>query len=938
MKKSLNLSMVATLVLVALSCHVAKAQVSRSLPVKNENAKLSQADNLKVFINNQQRSLYQIALLSNISVSELRDLNKGSYDDTDIVKVGDSINLPADSPLLPAESKKTKENSKYSYLPSLGSSDKASAEKNDNALDTQVASVLQTLGQQDWDHMSSQQLKDDLNTKTQNYAESYVRNQVNNQVIDPIRSAAQDFLGRFGTAQLQFDVSDQAKLNNVNVKLFSPWYDSDSTLIFSQLTYQEYEKDRRIGNFGIGQRWDLADKNWLVGYNVFFDHDFSRNHNRLGLGLEAWTDYMKFAANYYTPLSDWKDSKDFDDYLERAARGYDLRFQGYLPSYPHLGASLMFEQYFGDKVALFGKDNLQKDPYALTLGIDYTPVPLFTIKGEHKQGESSNKMAKVELTMNYRLGVPLKDQLDPNMVDVARSLKGSRYDLVDRNNYIVLEYKEKKFSVDLASLGFVEEHSVIDLGIAVHNAKDGITISPSSWNNVTGTADLMALSAAGADGNLCYNRVGLTCSANNVWNVAQTSDTNNWSILVPSYINSITGERNPTASSGVAVPGRYTLDVTLTDGKGRTAVSNQSWLAIKPSSTRQVLLTNVTPNPAGGDALGSASAPAAANGRTSVFLQANLVSSPVTVSPATGLPIPTGQVAGFSDYFTFAEYPVPVPAAPLTVGSVYEAEPPTAEEIAKINSLYTATSGGNKVTFVATNAANQCPTETPKCLLVKSIKKVVGSASISDDYLLELSTNATLSSVDVSLKFSTYSASSPVYGSGSAPTTIYFNGGVPSKITISNGNTVVGVVNDDRTITMTGKLVVGDTYTVKVEDSLDNDVTSSSNIVWSLVGDNISACAGANVILPGNTNPNGDDQSGALAVSKLFNISNTSVYQIKGLTVSNASYAGLVAGATTGGTATSINNNTVAAIALGGLKTSSACAGDQGFKLRIDVN
>ncbi|MCD3049083.1 hypothetical protein GFJ82_07720, partial [Salmonella enterica subsp. enterica serovar Enteritidis] len=25
----------------------------------------------------------------------------------------------------------------------------------------------------------------------------------------------------------------------------------------------------------------------------------------LGLGTEAWTDYLKFSGNYYHPLSDW---------------------------------------------------------------------------------------------------------------------------------------------------------------------------------------------------------------------------------------------------------------------------------------------------------------------------------------------------------------------------------------------------------------------------------------------------------------------------------------------------------------------------------------------------------------------------------------------------------------------------------------------------------
>lgn len=34
--------------------------------------------------------------------------------------------------------------------------------------------------------------------------------------------------------------------------------------------------------------------------------------------------------------------------------------ESWLPFYPQLGAKLVYEQYYGDEVALFGTDNLQK--------------------------------------------------------------------------------------------------------------------------------------------------------------------------------------------------------------------------------------------------------------------------------------------------------------------------------------------------------------------------------------------------------------------------------------------------------------------------------------------------------------------------------------------------------------------------------------------------
>ena len=75
-----------------------------------------------------------------------------------------------------------------------------------------------------------------------------------------------------------------------------------------------------------------------------------------------------------------KKSPDVEDYQERPANGWDIRAEGYLPARPQLGASLMYEQYYGDEVGLFGKDKRQKDPHAITAEVNYTPVPLLTLE------------------------------------------------------------------------------------------------------------------------------------------------------------------------------------------------------------------------------------------------------------------------------------------------------------------------------------------------------------------------------------------------------------------------------------------------------------------------------------------------------------------------------------------------------------------------------
>ncbi|MEX5410977.1 inverse autotransporter beta domain-containing protein [Atlantibacter hermannii] len=194
----------------------------------------------------------------------------------------------------------------------------------------------------------------------------------------------------------------------------------------------------------------------------------------MGLGLEYGRDYLKLSANNYQRLTGWKDSKDFDDYQERVANGWDVRAEGWLPAYPQLGMKLVYEQYYGNEVALFDKDDRQKDPHAVTVGVNYTPVPLLTLSAGQREGKADDSETRVGLQMNYQLGVPWMHQVDPDSVAALRTLTGSRYDLVDRNNNIILEYRKKEVirlhTTDLITGNGGEQKSS---GVAV-NSKYGV--------------------------------------------------------------------------------------------------------------------------------------------------------------------------------------------------------------------------------------------------------------------------------------------------------------------------------------------------------------------------------------------------------------------------------------------------------------------------------
>ncbi|EJG7168103.1 inverse autotransporter adhesin YeeJ, partial [Escherichia coli] len=194
-----------------------------------------------------------------------------------------------------------------------------------------------------------------------------------------------------------------------------------------------------------GLGWRHFTPTWMSGINFFFDHDLSRYHSRAGIGAEYWRDYLKLSSNGYLRLTNWRSAPELDnDYEARPANGWDVRAESWLPAWPHLGGKLVYEQYYGDEVALFDKDDRQSNPHAITAGLNYTPFPLMTFSAEQRQGKQGENDTRFAVDFTWQPGSAMQKQLDPNEVAARRSLAGSRYDLVDRNNNIVLEYRKKE--------------------------------------------------------------------------------------------------------------------------------------------------------------------------------------------------------------------------------------------------------------------------------------------------------------------------------------------------------------------------------------------------------------------------------------------------------------------------------------------------------------
>ncbi|WDB42529.1 inverse autotransporter beta domain-containing protein [Escherichia albertii] len=352
-----------------------------------------------------------VAARFGITVDELRRLNqfRTFARGFDNVRQGDELDVPLMANNLAGRNLKEMQ-----------------AERDGKDPQLQVAEVAQRGGS-----LLSQEINSD-------YAEDMARG----WVASSASAQASDWLSRWGTAQVSLGIDEDFSLKSSSVDFLHPWYETPNNLVFSQHTLHRTD-DRTQTNHGIGWRYFASD--WMSGANLFIDHDLTRYHTRTGMGIEYWRDYLKLGGNAYLRLSNWRSAPELDnDYEARPANGWDLRAEGWLPVWPQLGGKLVFEQYYGDEVALFGKDERQNDPYSITAGLSYTPVPLISFSAEQRQGKQGENDTKIGMELTLQTGHSLQKQLDPDEVAARRSLVGSRYDLVDRNNNIILEYRKKE--------------------------------------------------------------------------------------------------------------------------------------------------------------------------------------------------------------------------------------------------------------------------------------------------------------------------------------------------------------------------------------------------------------------------------------------------------------------------------------------------------------
>lgn len=321
-------------------------------------------------------------------------------------------------------------------------------------------------------------------------------------------SEIEKFLGANGTAKVGIQANVNGGQVGYSLDYLMPLYKRDIDIVFAQIGARSFG-ERNLANVGLGYRKQV-DEHWVLGANSFLDQDISRNHTRGGIGGEAWTDEARFSANYYTPLSGWKNSNDYrlnsdpDTRIlqERAAKGWDANVETAMPGIQQMSLSGKYFQWNGDRVDVSGsRSQTEKNPKGYTLGAKYQPIPLLNLNAQHTKVTGGSGGWELGMGLTWDFDKSLNELLDPKKAIALRPLAQAKTDIVNRNYNIILEYQEKDkyapLTFALSSMNIMLGTS--DPGMRVQGGRQGVVTYSSSdplklsVDSVTGVLSALVL-------------------------------------------------------------------------------------------------------------------------------------------------------------------------------------------------------------------------------------------------------------------------------------------------------------------------------------------------------------------------------------------------------------------------------------------------------------
>ena len=230
-----------------------------------------------------------------------------------------------------------------------------------------------------------------------------------------------------------------------NKPLFSilttqPFIQSGDTTWFYQGSIFRTEEEgtmRNTVNFGTGLRELVYDKKIILGANIFYDHEFPYDHQRVGFGLEARTSVGEINANQYLKSSGIKTNKY--GFYEQALDGRDIEVGTHMPYIP---AWKFYAKYFRYDIPA-GSD-LYGQEYSTEFKM---PLGLTLVAGK-KFYENNIKQNQGYITLSFNLAFGK----DPSN-DIAQIITANAYDFQTMENHTLDKVRRENLIVKSVSGG-----------------------------------------------------------------------------------------------------------------------------------------------------------------------------------------------------------------------------------------------------------------------------------------------------------------------------------------------------------------------------------------------------------------------------------------------------------------------------------------------------
>ena len=253
---------------------------------------------------------------------------------------------------------------------------------------------------------------------------------LSNKIAESTSGYISNLIPGEGTAEVSIQLRENYKPNFSILGLRElDRTDSENTFVqFSLFNTERLNKERYIGNLGMGKRFLSDDTYTLTGFNAFLDYDHYGN-TRASIGAEVKNAVMGLTSNYYKKI----DNGSVD---EKVLDGYDIELSSQIP-YLHW-ADIFYNTYHWDGV---DRDDIK----GTKIGADLSLTPNLALETAYddkdKKGLEDEWYAKISFVHPPRKGATAQDGVSSDIWKKEKDMSDEMLTKVKRNNKIMIEFK-----------------------------------------------------------------------------------------------------------------------------------------------------------------------------------------------------------------------------------------------------------------------------------------------------------------------------------------------------------------------------------------------------------------------------------------------------------------------------------------------------------------